>query len=109
VWAYLGMYPETPGAPVLALGAPVFPQVTIHTGSGHQVVLSAGGASKSTYVHGLRVNGKTWSKDWLPAPLIVGSSSARNSSMTHLSFDMSGKPDTSWATAPKDSPPSFSE
>ena len=26
VWSYLGMYPESPGAPVLVLGAPVFPR-----------------------------------------------------------------------------------
>lgn len=108
VWAYLGMYPETPGAPVLVLGAPVFPKVTIRTGNGHRVVISAPDASTSTYVNALHVNGKTWTKDWLPASLIVGSQTGGSDGVTRLSFEMSAKPNTAWAATPANSPPSFS-
>ena len=57
VWAMLGMYPETPGAPDLALGSPLFPYTALHF-EGHTTVISAPGASDaSPYVRSLTVNG----------------------------------------------------
>jgi predicted alpha-1,2-mannosidase len=100
VWSAIGMYPETPGAPVLTLGAPIFPQVRIDVPHGGQLTLSAPGASVSTYVHALRVNGKPWSAAWLPAGLVTGGH-------TSLSFSMTQAADTGWAAAAADAPPSY--
>lgn len=57
VWSALGMYPGTPGAPVLDLGAPIFPRVRLDLADGHRTDISAPGATTSTYVRGLTVNG----------------------------------------------------
>ncbi|HET8551342.1 MAG TPA: GH92 family glycosyl hydrolase [Gammaproteobacteria bacterium] len=105
VWAYLGMYPETPGAPVLVLGAPVFPRATLHLGNGHQVTILAPNASTQTYVQALEINGKTWTKDWLPTSLILGSTPGDQGS--RLSFTMSHSPNKAWGAAPADRPPSY--
>ncbi|HTJ69149.1 MAG TPA: GH92 family glycosyl hydrolase [Actinospica sp.] len=98
VWSALGMYPQTPGTSVLDLGAPIFPSAVITLGGGHQVVVNAPGASTSTYVSGLKVNGKQWSKVWLS-----GLSSA-----TRLDFTMTGSVDQNWGAAAADAPPSYS-
>jgi putative alpha-1,2-mannosidase len=105
VWAYLGMYPETPGAPVLVLGAPVFPEATLHLGNSHQVTIRASNASTQSYVQALEIDGKTWMKDWLPASLILGSTPSDLN--THHSFTMSHSPNKAWGAAPADRPPSF--
>ncbi len=107
VWSYLGLYPETPGAPVLVLGAPVFPKATIRLNSGRRVVLSAPGASTKTYVTGLKVDGSAWAKNWVPVSLILGSENGAPGSATTLAFTMSHEPDTSWAASESDEPPSY--
>ncbi len=103
VWAYLGLYPETPGAPVLVLGAPVFPHATLHLGNGHTVAISAPGASTKTYVARLTVDGKPWRKAWLSSSLLTDP----HASTTTLDFRMQEKPDTSWGAARQDRPPSY--
>lgn len=49
---------------------------------------------------GLAVNGRTWQDAWLPARLLTGAS-------TDLAFTMGATPDTGWAAAPADAPPSL--
>lgn len=120
VWSYLGLYPETPGAPVLVLGAPVFPKATLKLAGGRRVVLSAPGASTRTYVTGLAVDGRPWRLDWVPASLVLDGSigdpaagvetAARGGApagATTLDFTMSATPDTAWAAAAADEPPSY--
>jgi predicted alpha-1,2-mannosidase len=103
VWGALGMYPETPGAPVLALGAPLFSTIRMNL-PGHRLTVSAPGASDATYVTHMSVNGRTSSQDWLPASDLVGGSGGQP---TTVSFRTSSTPDTSWAAAPADAPPSY--
>jgi predicted alpha-1,2-mannosidase len=100
VWSSLGLYPETPGAPVLDLGAPVFPRVRFHLPDGHQMTITAPGATTSTYVQALTVNGRPWNDAWLPSQLLTGGD-------TDLSFSMGSTPNTSWAATPADAPPSY--
>ncbi|MBM9504421.1 GH92 family glycosyl hydrolase [Actinacidiphila acididurans] len=108
VWSSLGMYPTTPGAPVLALGAPIFSRAEFDLPGGHQLKLSAPGASTSTYVHSLSVNGKTWAPAWLPASLLTGADApAGQPSATELDFTLSPTADTTWASAATDAPPSY--
>ncbi|MGA7965796.1 MAG: GH92 family glycosyl hydrolase [Gammaproteobacteria bacterium] len=111
VWSYLGMYPETPGAPVLVLGAPVFAHATLYLGNGHRVTISAPGASTHTYVTGLMVNGRRWGKDWLPASLLTGThvlSGQKKNGVTDLVFAMKNTPSTTWGAAQPEEPPSYS-
>ena len=97
VWSALGMYPETPGTSVLALGAPIFPRAVISLAGGHQVVINAPGASTSTYISDLKVNGKDTSKVWLPGL----------SSTSKLDYTMTSNADQSWGAAATDAPPSY--
>lgn len=106
VWAYLGMYPETPGSSVLVLGAPVFPQVVLHLGDGHEVAMAAPNAGLEAYVTGLEIGGKTWSKDWVDAAQWLGEE--HGSGTTHLAFQMTAQPNRAWGSAVPDRPPSWS-
>ena len=105
VWAALGMYPETPGVSVLALGAPIFPESVISLPGGHQVVMNAPGASTSTYVSGLKINGHDWSQVWLPGTELTGTNN--RPSATVLDYTMTGTVDESWGAAASDAPPSY--
>ncbi|HVV19261.1 MAG TPA: GH92 family glycosyl hydrolase [Pseudonocardiaceae bacterium] len=96
VWGALGMYPETPGAPVLALGAPLFPVVRLHL-PGHHATITAPGASDHGYVARLAVDGHTVHRDWLSPSDLSG----------RVDFTIANSPDTHWATAPGDEPPSY--
>ncbi len=112
VWSSLGMYPETPGTPVLALGAPIFSRARIDVPGRPSFDLTAPGASTSTYVHALSVDGRTWAPAWLPASLLTGTgtgsaSTARRAGGTQLAFTLSATADPSWAAAPADAPPSY--
>ena len=103
VWAALGMYPETPGSPVLALGSPLFPYAAVRLGNGHTVVITAPGASASTpYVTRLTVNGRTSQQPWVSASDLI------RSPVTALAYTLSGQPGRSWGAAPQDAPPSYS-
>ena len=103
VWGALGMYPETPGAPVLALSAPLFPAIQMHL-PGHHLVISAPGASDQGYITHLSVNGSTSNRDWLPARDLVGGSGGKS---TAVDIQISSTPDTGWASAAADAPPSY--
>jgi hypothetical protein len=99
---------------VLALGAPIFSRVRISVPGGHQLSMSAPGASTSTYVHSLSVNGRTWAPAWIPGSLITGADSgagsafaAGHSGTTDLAFTLTATADQSWAAAAADAPPSY--
>ncbi len=108
VWSSLGMYPETPGTPVLALSAPIFSRVRIDLPGGHRLMMTAPGASTSTYVHHLSVDGKSWASAWLPASLLTGADAAsRRPATSELTFTLSSTADRTWAGAAADAPPSY--
>ncbi len=106
VWASLGMYPETPGTTVLALNAPVFPHAEFDVSGKPRVTISAPGASTSSYIQGVSVNGRSSQDAWLPGTMFgaVGTSSAQP---TDIAFSLSGTASTSWGSAPADAPPSY--
>jgi YVTN family beta-propeller protein len=94
VWAALGLYPQTPGVPMLVLGAPQFPQAVIHGAYGDLRVDAAGAGD--TYVSSLRVDGRSTQHTWIDT-----------TSAHELDFTLSTSPNTSWGTSPGDAPPSF--
>jgi putative alpha-1,2-mannosidase len=96
VWSALGFYPIVPGTDVLAVGAPMFPHVTLHVGA-RTVHVDATGAPDRSYVAGVRVDGVAQQATWLHA-----SDLARAGRVT---FTMSTRP-TRWGTALHDAPPS---
>ena len=111
VWGAIGMYPETPGAPVLDLSAPIFPTVHLNL-PGHATVINALGASDQGYINALSVNGRTSNKDWIPASDLVGtsgygSSDYGNGAPTRIDAAISATPNTQWAASSADEPPSY--
>ncbi|HEX3965848.1 MAG TPA: GH92 family glycosyl hydrolase [Trebonia sp.] len=103
VWGALGIYPETPGVPVLALSAPLFPEVALNL-PGYHTTISAPGASDHGYITHMSVNGTAYDKDWLTAQDLAGGSGG---SSTHVAEQISDTPDASWAAAAADAPPSY--
>jgi hypothetical protein len=108
VWSSLGMYPVTPGAPVLALGAPIFPRVEMNLPHGRTVSISAPGASTSTYVRSLNVNGRSWNDDWLPSALVTGAQSGHHTGgHTTLAYTLGSTAGATWGTTAQEEPPSY--
>jgi len=98
VWAAIGLYPQTPGVPLLIVGSPVFEAVSIDAGPGRRIEIRAPGAAMDRpYVHALRVDGAETQKPWL----MLGDRSVS------LDFTVAAAPDPSWGAAPGDAPPSF--
>ncbi len=127
VWAALGLFPVTPGTANLALASPLFASVTIALPDGRRLVEQAPGAAASRpYVHGLTVDGVSppapaptaagcaasassgrpvasdaWDRPWLPSSVLRSGAA--------LTYTLSSRPDLAWASAPADSPPSFTQ
>jgi predicted alpha-1,2-mannosidase len=101
VWAALGLYDETPGGSSVVVGAPLFPRVTVHLAHRNLVITAAG--APSTYVQGLRVNGRPSSRSWLPTSLLTDGTRT-----TTLDFRLGPQANRRWGSAPGDQPPSYS-
>jgi hypothetical protein len=102
VWADLGLYPETAGAPVLVTGSPLFSRAMVHLASGATLNISGAGAGDNDpYVTGLAVNGRPTQQDWVPAQGLLSHGGS-------LAFTLSSSADQSWGSAPADAPPSYS-
>jgi putative alpha-1,2-mannosidase len=117
VWASLGIYPETPGTPVLDLGAPIFSSAEFDVPGRPKVTITAPGASDTSYIQGVTVNGQPSQDAWLSGALfgVTGASRANASrasapaaGRTDIAFSLAGTPAASWGTAAADAPPSYS-
>jgi predicted alpha-1,2-mannosidase len=124
VWGALGLFPVTPGTANLALASPLFPSVTISLPGGRRLVEDAPGAAASRpYVHALSATGisepvtaggtscaprgtpaarrtGSWDRPWIPGSVLQTGGT--------LTYSLSATPDPAWASAPADSPPSYS-
>ena len=105
VWGALGLYPETPGAPVLAVSAPIFPVAQLNLPN-HQLTIAAPGASDQGYINSLRVNDDTFGRDWLPAAYLVGGADSHGPA-TRVDVAVSSTPNTGWASSAAAEPPSY--
>lgn len=100
VWGMLGLYPETPGVPVLVTGSPTFPWVRIHLSQGRTLTIVAKRSHPNAiYVKSLKVDGTPSQKPWVSLPGL-----ARHASLV---FVLGPKADYPWARAPADAPPSY--
>lgn len=100
VFSALGMYPQNPSRADLVLTAPLFPHAVVHTGHGKTITIKAPAASSAnTYIHGLKVDGRTSDKPWVPASFVTRGGT--------LDYTLGATADTSWGSAAADAPPSF--
>lgn len=99
VFAALGMYPEIPGRAELVLGSPLFSEIVVHRAAGDITIHAPGVDADTFYVAGLKVNGKSQTKTWLPESFALQGGT--------LDFTLSKSPDKSWGTKADDAPPSF--
>jgi predicted alpha-1,2-mannosidase len=99
VFASLGFYPEIPGRAELVLGSPLFSRIVIHRPDGDITIRAPGAAADKPYVSGLRVNGKSTTKTWLPEFFAAHGGV--------LDFVLSETPNKSFGSHDDDQPPSF--
>jgi predicted alpha-1,2-mannosidase len=97
VWSAMGIYPQTPGVPMLVVGSPLFDRISIDAGNGRQISINASGAGQ--YVQSLRVNGHVTTHTWLML--------ANRPGVTSLDFALGTQPNKAWGTGAGDAPPSF--
>jgi len=99
VFAALGIYPNIPGRAEFIVGSPIFTKATVHREGGDVVIEAPNAGAGKPYVTGLKVDGKTTPRSWLPESFATGGGK--------LEFDLSDKPNKSWASKASDAPPSF--
>jgi putative alpha-1,2-mannosidase len=95
-WFMIGLYPEIPGAPGVAIASPAFGTVKMHLPKGKTFAISTTGTGH--YVQSAKLNGAASSRLWLPVDTILAGGS--------LDFVLGGAP-SAWGTAADDAPPSF--
>jgi predicted alpha-1,2-mannosidase len=99
VWAALGLYPATPGTPILTVTTPLFDRAEITLPAGQSIRISAPGASAGLkYIGGLAVDGQASDQTYLPESIIYTGGD--------LAFSLSVVP-TLWGNAESSAPPSF--
>ncbi|WP_406375898.1 glycoside hydrolase domain-containing protein [Streptomyces sp. NBC_00647] len=97
VFSALGLYPQTPGSANMLLGAPLFPRAVVLRPGGKSIVVSAPDADATHfYVGVVRVDGQPTQRSWTGAALTTGGGT--------VSFELTDRPDTRWATGPDDLP-----
>ncbi|OBI45643.1 hypothetical protein A5707_01705 [Mycobacterium kyorinense] len=102
VWAALGLYPATPGTPILTVNTPLFDRAEIALPAGQFIRISAPGASNGvTYINGLTVDGQPTDQTYLPESIIHTGAD--------VAFSLSAVPNSVWGTAEASAPPSFGE
>ncbi|MEU8231370.1 GH92 family glycosyl hydrolase [Actinoplanes sp. NPDC048967] len=93
-FAAIGMFPQVPGRAEMLLGSPVFTRVVIDRGNGVRLTVNANSAEP--YVHGLKLNGSTLRRSWLPESFVQTGGT--------VTFTLAAGPDKTWATASADLP-----
>jgi predicted alpha-1,2-mannosidase len=102
VWAALGLYPSTPGMPLLTVNTPLFDRAVIALPAGKSMKISAPGASgrnRMKYISGLTIDGQPTDQTYLPESITQTGG--------ELAFALSGNPNQGWGTAESSAPPSF--
>ena len=100
VWSALGFFPETPGTSDLALGSPMFTNITITLGGGGTITITAPqAADNAPYVQSATLNGAAWNNAYLPQSFATGGGT--------LAFTLGTSANTGWATGASSAPPSY--
>jgi len=97
VWATLGLYPQTPGVPMLTLSAPLFTSAVVHAGANTLTIKAPNAGDAAPYIQALRVDGQTTQHTYVTL----------DGRPHHLDYSLSATPNQKWGSAPQDAPPSF--
>lgn len=101
VFSALGFYPVCPASTQYVLGTPLFKKVTLHLENGKSVVINApDNSSENKYVGSLKVNNKTYEKNWLDHYDLMNGAT--------IDFKMSSQPNMQRGTQSSSFPYSFS-
>ncbi len=71
VWGAIGLYPEIPGVPGLALHSPAFPKTTLSLADGTKKVVIDAPAAPATYIREMTLDGVLHDSTWLPLDKLV--------------------------------------
>jgi predicted alpha-1,2-mannosidase len=93
-FAAIGLFPQVPGRAELLVGSPVFPRVVIDRSNGVRLTVNADTTEK--YVQGVKLNGSTLRRSWLPESFLLRGGT--------LGFTLGTTPNRTWATAVSDLP-----
>lgn len=102
VWAALGLYPSTPGTPILTVNTPLFDRAVIALPTGSSIRITAPGASglnRLKYIRDMRIDGVPSDRTYLPESFIETGGDVAFS----LGARLNG-----WGTGAASAPPSFS-
>ncbi len=101
VFAALGLYPLRMGAPEYAIGSPLFKQARVQLQGGAVLTINADdNTPENVYVQSLKVNGKPWTKAWIPHAVIAAGAT--------LDFQMGPRP-SRWGSTEAAAPPSLTQ
>ncbi len=95
----LGLYPEIPGEPVLALASPLFGRTTVKLGAGTLRIDAAGANDRRPYVQSLKLDGRAYRRPWLSFAQIAHGAKLR--------YGLGGRPRPGWGSSAAAAPPSF--
>lgn len=102
VLSAMGFYPVAPGTNQYVIGTPLFDKVKINLGNGKEFTVNANNVSdKNIYIQSVKLNGKTYSKNYITHKDIISGST--------IVFEMGSKPNKGWGVKKEDQPYSFSE
>ena len=102
VMSAMGFYPVDPSSPNYILGSPIFDEVAIHMGNGHDLkIIARNNSDRNAYIQSATLNGKTWNKTYFSHADIVDGGV--------LVLTMGPQPNRKWGTAPDSAPPSMSD
>jgi putative alpha-1,2-mannosidase len=93
-FAAIGVFPQVPGRAELLVGSPVFTRVVIDRSNGVRLKVDADTTEK--YVQGVKLNGSTLRRSWLPESFLLRGGT--------VSFTSGSTPNKTWATAEGDLP-----
>jgi predicted alpha-1,2-mannosidase len=101
IWSALGFYPVTAGAPVYAIGSPMFESATIRPVGGEPVVIQAPGASlASRYIQSATLGEEPLDRAWFTHDELFDAG--------QVGFEMDVTPNEAWGASAATAPPSMS-
>ncbi len=102
VMSAMGFYPVDPSSPNYILGSPIFDEVTLHMGNGHDLkIVAKDNSARNLYIQSATLNGKAWNKTYFSHSDIADGGV--------LVLTMGPQPNRRWGVALDSAPPSMSD
>ncbi|MDB5119662.1 MAG: alpha,2-mannosidase [Sphingobacteriales bacterium] len=98
VFSMMGFFPVTPGAPVYAIGSPVFNKISINLPGGKMFTINAeNNSAVNKYIKSATLNSVPLTKPWFTHQHLVNGGT--------INFQMSDLPNKAWGSQESDAPP----